>query len=131
MLFNQDRDSSKINKSQKGVIRFVIACCHTPNPFDFLEEAFDQMALLVKPPITVTLDNPIGLRWNNRSSSPLFKIIQNSIGIECSVSQDVATLNLNLIKQFNGMGGVVVISRRQKELYCITQPVNYGMDFCV
>jgi hypothetical protein len=47
----KNHDSSKVSKSQKRSIQFVISCGDSSEPFNLLEKAFNQMTLFVKHPI--------------------------------------------------------------------------------
>ena len=46
MLFQQNDNSSNVDESQERSVEFVIARKYPAKPFELLEEAFNQMALL-------------------------------------------------------------------------------------
>ena len=51
MLFQPNDNSSKVNKSQERIVKFVIAHKNSAEPFELLEETFHQMAFLVGVPV--------------------------------------------------------------------------------
>ena len=51
MLFQQNDNSSNVNEGQEGSVVFVIASKYPAKPFELLEKAFNQMALLVGVPV--------------------------------------------------------------------------------
>ena len=51
MLNQQNSDRGEVNKGEKGSIQLVIPCGNPAKPFELLEEALNQMALFIQPPI--------------------------------------------------------------------------------
>lgn len=131
MLLDQNADSGKINEPQERIVGLVIARGNSPEPLHYLKKALYQMALFVQTPITFSLNGSISFGGNHGNSSTFRKILYDSVGIICSISQNIAALNLNSIEQLNGMGRVVIVTRRQKEVYRVSQPINHDMDFRV
>ena len=51
MLKQQNSDGGEVNKSEERSIQLVIPCGDPAKPFELLEEALNQMALFIEPPI--------------------------------------------------------------------------------
>lgn len=51
MLNQQNSDRDQVNKGEKRDIQFVIPCGNPAKPFELLEEALNQMAFFIQPPI--------------------------------------------------------------------------------
>ena len=55
VLFQQNEDSGDVNEAEKGLSEFVITCSDSAELLDLLPERFNQMALLVFPPVAFAL----------------------------------------------------------------------------
>ena len=68
MLFQQNDNSSNVDKGQEGSVKFVIARKNPAKPFELLEEAFNQVTLLVDVPVYRPRVVDVALRRNRIGS---------------------------------------------------------------
>ena len=64
MLFQQNPNGSKMDKSKKGHSKLIIACSDPAENFEFIEEALDQVALLISVEITKPWLDHIAFGWD-------------------------------------------------------------------
>lgn len=63
-----------MEKAQVGAIQLVEAGEHAANVLEFVNAAFDQMALPVEPGIVRTLDGGALMRWDDRFAASRLKM---------------------------------------------------------
>ena len=71
VLNQQDSDRGQVNKGKKRSIQLVIPCGNPAKPFELLEEALNQMALFIQPPIYRPRLRNIAL-WRDHIAGALF-----------------------------------------------------------
>ena len=99
-----------MNEGQERSIEFVIASKYPAEPFEFLKEAFNQMALLVGIPIYRPWIADIALGWNCIGSILRIDVFSDCLGTIGFIAEDIAPLNVDLAEQRDGVPGIVVIA---------------------
>ena len=83
MLFQQNPNGSKLDKSKKGHSKLIIACSDPAENFKFIEETLNQVAFLIGVEIAEPRLDHITLGWDRIRCSLLCDVSANGI---CSVS---------------------------------------------
>ena len=64
MLFQQNKNRSKINEPQERSGKFIITSGNAPKLLDFLPKVLDEVALFIHPPIAFALFLVCFAAWN-------------------------------------------------------------------
>ena len=87
----------ELDRSQKSVCQFVVACCDPSELFEIIEEPFDQVSLAIQREIRRSLHGPVCLGRDDRSDLTLPKTVDEGVRIISFVGQK--GLWVDLIKQ--------------------------------
>lgn len=91
----------------------VVSGCHAPELFEFAEEAFDTVTLLVEAWVAGVLDGPVGARGDDGLGSDLAQCLVEVVGVVGLVGDDGG--GLEAIEESGGLDDVAAMARRQDE----------------
>ena len=115
MLFQQNDNSSNVDKRQERSIKFVIARKYPAKPFELLEEAFNQMALPVSMPVHRPRVVNVVSRRNRIGSILRINVVSDCFGPIGFIAKDIAPINIDLAEQGDGVLGIVVIAGTEQK----------------
>ena len=119
-----------MDKRKKGCSEFIIACSDPAENFEFVEEALDQVALLISVEITKPRLDHIAFGWDRIRCSLLRNVGANGLCSICFIAQNVASGNIHFRKQINGGTGIKDVSTGKQKMDRISQSIHNSMDFC-
>ena len=90
--------------SEKRAGELVEAGCDAAVVLDFVEEAFDDIALEIEGEVRLALGLPVGLRRNDGFDAAPFEVCDEGIGVVALVGENC--LRLNLCEQRLGLRDV-------------------------
>jgi hypothetical protein len=110
--------------------KFVVPCENASIPFDLVDEALDQMALLIEMPVIVPLFGAVFLGRNDCLGTVISNRLEQCIDIVGSVGNQM--LELKGVDQRLGLCTVMALSASQDEAewiaQCIDKDVNLGAE---
>ena len=95
--------------------------------FDLIEETFDEVALLVDPPIAENWLNPVGLGWDHDDDASFGQMGAEGVIVECLVRKDM--FRGYILEQGFGLRGLVRLTGRQNNSEGITKSIDSNMNF--
>ena len=109
-----------MDERQERDVEFIIAHKYLAKPFELLKESFNHMALLIGMPVHMPRIIDIDLRRNCidsilRINAVLYRLC--TIGF---IADDIASLDINLAEQRDGILGIVVIAGTEQKSKRIT-----------
>ena len=119
-----------MGKSKKGHGELIIACSDPAKNFEFIEEALDQVALLISVEITKPRLDHIAFGWDRIRCSLLCDVSANGLCSVCFITQNVAVGNIHFRKQINGGTGIKDVSAGKQKVDGIPQSIHNSVDFC-
>lgn len=125
-LFEPDRDSCKFDEAHEVGEELVVARCNPPELLEFVEEAFDEIALFVEVGIIRTLNLPIALGRNDNLAASFSDFLVQMIGVIALVGD--GGIGVQSIDEFMRMGDVVFLSRAADQPDRIAERVAGSMD---
>ena len=122
--FQEHQDGSKMDEGEEGLGEFVISGCHAAELLDFLPEGFDQMPLLVRPPIAFAL-HIVGLTAGNIGDGSLRnQPVRKRFAVISLVRVDQCAVERQGAQQRLGMRDVSLVSRRQQQANRVSHAVD-------
>ena len=118
-----------MDKRKKGHGELVIASSDPAKSFEFIEEALDQVALLISVEITKPWLDYIAFGWDRIRCSLLCAVSANGICSVCFITQNVAARNVHSRKQIDGGTGIKHVSAGKQKVDGISQCIHNSMDF--
>ena len=118
-----------MNKRQERDIEFVIASKYPAKPFELLKEAFNQMTLFVGIPIYRPWIADIALGRNRIDCILRIDVVPYRFGPIGFISENIASLDIDLSKQRDGVPGIVVIAGTEQKSKRIAQAIHQSMNF--
>ena len=113
-----------MDERQEGDVEFVIASKYPAKPFEFLEETFNQMALLVGVLVYRPRVVDVAL-WRDCISSILRNdVFSNCLGTIGFIAENITPLYINLAEQRDSVLGIVVIAGTEQKSKRITQAIH-------
>ena len=94
---------------------------------DFVEEAFDEIALTIKREITIALHFAVGLWRDHWNDCPPIERVDLRIGVVSPVADEGA--RISSLEQRLRAGEIMVLSRRQHQAEGIAQGIDERVDF--
>ena len=119
-----------MDKRKKGHSKLIIACSDPAENFEFIEEALDQVALLISVEITKPRLDHIAFGWDRIRCSLLCDVGANGLCSICFIAQNVAAGNIYFRQQINGGTGIKDASAGKQKVDGIPQCIHNSMDFC-
>ena len=119
-----------MDKRKKGHGELVIASSDPAKNFEFIEEALDQVALLISVEITKPRLDHIAFGWDRIRCSLLCDVSANGICSVCFITQNVASGNVHFRKQIDGDTGIKDVSAGKQKVDGIPQSIHNSVDFC-
>ncbi len=119
-----------MDKREKGYSELIIACSDPAKNFEFIEEALDQVALLISVEITKPWLDHIAFGWDRMRCSLLRDVGANGLCSVCFITQNVASGNFHFRKQIDGDTGIKDVSAGKQKVDGISQCIHNSMDFC-
>jgi len=113
VLFDQNQDRSKKNKTQKGFGELVITGGDTPELLDFLPKTLDQMTLFVRPPVTLALNFVCLAARYVGDSAERFKPVNKLLAVIAFVGVHNAAIGRQGAQKWRRVADIGLISRRQ------------------
>ena len=119
-----------MDKRKKGHGELVIASSDPAKNFEFIEEALDQVALLISVEITKPRLDHIAFGWDRIRCSLLCDVGANGFCSICFIAQNVAAGNIYFRQQINGGTGIKDVPAGKQKVDGISQRIHNSMDFC-
>lgn len=119
-----------MDKRKEGHSELIIACSDPAENFEFVEEALDQVALLISVEIAEPRFGHIAFGWDCIRCSLLCDVSANGFCSVCFIAQNVAAGNIHFRKQINGGTGIKDVSTGKQKMDRISQSIHNSMDFC-
>ncbi len=129
MLFQQNETSSEINEGKKRRRQLVVTSGDTSELFEFQKEALDQVALLVKPPITTPRIASIGFRRDSIVGILSLNKVQDLSSSIRFIRQNSAAREINVRQNIDGNCGIVYVPARQLKIERIPKGIHNSVDF--
>lgn len=117
-----------MDASQEISCELVIAGRNGAKVLDFIEEALNEVAFVVKREIAIPFDLPIGLWGNNGCDLALLERVYKRVRVKrlvCNQSVGGDTFN-----QWLGESEIMNLARAEDQVDRIAQGINQGVDFC-
>ena len=96
--------------------------------FELLKKALDQMALFIGIPVHGPRSITVLSRRNDIRSILRSNVFTDRFGTVCFVSKNIASLNVDLLEQWNSMCRIVIRARRQHKSQRIAQAIHQSMN---
>lgn len=125
-LTKPDKDGNKRQKTEIISGQLIKASKDTPEPLDLVEEALDEMPLLIKMPVIVSGLLAVFARRDNRDSTHLSDGGEQVSRIVCFVGNDIVALVSG--KEFICLLTLVRLPWSQDEVQRVPQSIHNGVD---
>lgn len=124
-LTQPDERRDKGKKAQVTTVEFVKTGENTPEPLDFVEKAFDQMALFVQMLVVVTGLGAILAGRNDRNGTHISNQLNEVIVVKGFVGNDIVTAMT--LEQSRSLGDVMALSPGEYEVERVSECINDDM----
>jgi hypothetical protein len=123
----QDDSRGELNSREKISGKFVVAGGNATELLEFVEEAFDEVALAVEREIACARYLAIGLGRDHRGDPPLGEFVDKRIGVESLVADEGA--RIGMFEQWLPTNQIVGLAWREHQVDGIAQSVDERVDF--
>lgn len=118
-------DSGKGDETHEIGEEFVIACGDTSELLEFVEEAFDAVALFVDSAVIFVLVSALGHGRDDGDRIHVENGIVQAVGVIGSIGQHIG--GIETVDQSLGLADVAALSRRADQTQGIAQSLDGGM----
>ena len=116
-----------MQKGEEARSRFFVSGGDSTPPFDGVEEALNQIALLVELFVAVAFGFSKLARRNDRFNTSLLQLVDNPIGVVGSIGQNSA--RLNVVNEFFRYCRVVLLAWSYEHVHRASLHIHHNMDF--
>ena len=127
LLFKPDGDSSEFNEAHEVDEQLVISGGDATELFELVEEALDDVALLVEVGVVGTLDLAVSFRRDDGRRSGLNDALDEMVGVIALVGNGRA--GVEAVDKIMGKGNVVALAGSADQTDRIAKRIAGGMDF--
>lgn len=125
-LTKPDQDGNKGQEAKVVTVKLFKAGEDASEPFDFVEEALDQVTLFVEMAIIVPGCFAVATRGDDRDSSHRFNQLNQSRRIVCFVGNHIVAIVTD--QECIGLRAIMGLSGREHKVQWIAQGIHKGVN---
>ena len=127
LLFEPDSDSGEFDEAHEVDEQFVVSGGDTTELFELIEEALDDVALLVEIGVVGPLHLAISFRWDDGLGAGLSDLVDEMVGIIALVGNRRA--RSKAVDEIVREGDVIALPGRADQTDRVAETIASGMDF--